>query len=409
MIVTVARFISSLYSGSPLHEIAIVIAGLDPAIHLFRKYKMDARVKPAHDLGDETCESKPMAGYDVHLVGSIPLRNATEVFEAVAATLGERVLRIPDGETGERSHWLGWLESIFSGHPAFEKSGHFSRPHVGGDARPLYRLKDAEREPTFDNLPVADVAIASYGEFRQLKDRGTIPRQVRFQVSVANPISLVERFVTEDSQERVLPSYERALLRDIERISAVIPHDQLAIQWDIASRVMASLEIGEPTRFGRTRTEMLANFASMAVRWGDAVPPGVELLFHLCYGDNAHKHVVEPESLAMAVDLANAISAGIGRPIELIHMPVPRGRGDDDYFAPLKRLAVRPETRVSLGLVHHTDGVKGTRRRIMMAEKFLPHFLIATECGFGRRPPETIPGLLAIHAEVAGIRSFAEP
>jgi hypothetical protein len=27
-----------------------VIAGLDPAIHLFRK-KMDARVKPAHDGG----------------------------------------------------------------------------------------------------------------------------------------------------------------------------------------------------------------------------------------------------------------------------------------------------------------------------------------------------------------------
>jgi hypothetical protein len=329
------------------------------------------------------------------------LRNATEVFETVAAILGERVLRIPDGETGVRSHWLGWLERVFSGHPAFESSGQFSRPHVGGDARPLYRLKDPKRELIFDNLPIADVAISSYGEFRRLKDRGTIPRHVRFQVSVANPISVIERFVTEDSQEGGLPSYERALLRDIEKISGTIPHDQLAIQWDIASRVMASLEIGEPTRFGHTRTEMLANFASMATRWGNAVPAGVELLFHLCYGDNAHKHVVEPESLALAVDLANAISAGIGRSIELIHMPVPRGRNDDDYFAPLHRLALRDETRVSLGLVHYTDGAEGTRRRIMTAEKFLPRFLIATECGFGRRPPQTIPGLLAIHAEVA--------
>jgi hypothetical protein len=215
---------------------------------------------------------------------------------------------------------------------------------------------------------------------------------------------VIERFVTEDSQEQVLPSYERALLRDIERMSAAIPHDQLAIQWDIASRVMASLEIGEPTRFGRTRAEMLANFARMAIRWGNAVPGGVELLFHLCYGDNAHKHVVEPESLAMAVDLANAISAGIARSIELIHMPVPRGRGDEDYFAPLRRLALRDETRVSLGLVHYTDAVEGTRHRIATAEKFLRDFLIATECGFGRRPPETIPRLLAIHAEVAGIQ-----
>src|ERR1700738_3193799 len=36
------------YSASRSNQIAGVIAGLDPAIHLFRK-KMDARVKPAHE------------------------------------------------------------------------------------------------------------------------------------------------------------------------------------------------------------------------------------------------------------------------------------------------------------------------------------------------------------------------
>ena len=36
------------YSASRSNQIAVVIAGLDPTIHLFRK-KMDARVKPAHD------------------------------------------------------------------------------------------------------------------------------------------------------------------------------------------------------------------------------------------------------------------------------------------------------------------------------------------------------------------------
>jgi hypothetical protein len=35
----------------PGHVESIVIAGLDPAIHPFRK-KMDARVKPAHDGGE---------------------------------------------------------------------------------------------------------------------------------------------------------------------------------------------------------------------------------------------------------------------------------------------------------------------------------------------------------------------
>ena len=37
------------YQGGS-RRISVVIAGLDPAIHLFRK-KMDARVKPAHDAG----------------------------------------------------------------------------------------------------------------------------------------------------------------------------------------------------------------------------------------------------------------------------------------------------------------------------------------------------------------------
>jgi hypothetical protein len=34
-----------------------------------------------------------------------------------------------------------------------------------------------------------------------------------------------------------------------------------------------------------------------------------------------------------------------------------------------------------------------------MAERFVKEFGIATECGFGRRPPETVPELLRIHAE----------
>ena len=51
--------------------------------------------------------------------------------------------------------------------------------------------------------------------------------------------------------------------------------------------------------------------------------------------------------------------------------------------------------------MHYSDGVEGTRRRLATAEKYLKNFLISTECGFGRRPPETVPELLRIHAEVA--------
>jgi hypothetical protein len=82
-------------------------------------------------------------------------------------------------------------------------------------------------------------------------------------------------------------------------------------------------------------------------------------------------------------------------------MPVPRDRDDDAYFAPLAGLDLRPGTEVYLGLVHQTDGVDGARRRLSAATKALPQFGIATECGFGRRPPDTVADLLALHRTVS--------
>jgi hypothetical protein len=133
------------------------------------------------------------------------------------------------------------------------------------------------------------------------------------------------------------------------------------------------------------------------------VPSDIDLLFHFCYGDSNHRHVVEPTDMADMVEMANRLSEAIKRPIQLIHMPVPRDRSDDAYFAPLKNLKLKPQTQLCLGLVHRTDGVAGTRKRLAAAEKGVKDFSIGTECGFGRRKPETIPELLRIHAEVAAL------
>ena len=51
---------------------------------------------------------------------------------------------------------------------------------------------------------------------------------------------------------------------------------------------------------------------------------------------------------------------------------------DDGYFAPLDRLELRPETELCLGLVHYTDGLIGTRRRLATAQKYVKNFSIAT-------------------------------
>ena len=81
-------------------------------------------------------------------------------------------------------------------------------------------------------------------------------------------------------------------------------------------------------------------------------------------------------------------------------MPVPRDRDDDPYFSPLRDLNLKSGTELYLGLIHLTDGIEGAKRRAAAAKRVIPDFGVATECGFGRRPPETIPDLLRLHRAV---------
>jgi len=340
----------------------------------------------------------------VHLVGSVPLRDAREVFTTVSGVLGQRLKRIPDGETGERSDWITWLEPAFAGNPSLEKSDELFRVHSTGTARIRYKLRAGKRvqDVRFDNLFYADIAKASYAEFAELKVQGVIPKDVRFQIDLVPAHSVIWLFLQDDLHQPLDPVYNEALKREIDKIAALLPHDQIAIQFDVASAVFARLQRGEPSSYGRTRAEMLSLFANILTSLANRVPADMELLFHFCYGDSNHRHVVEPVDMSDMVDVANRLCADVGRTIQLIHMPVPRDRSDDAYFGPLAQLRLKPETELSLGLVHYTDGVAGTRKRLAAAERHANRFSIATECGFGRRPPETIPELLRIHAEVAG-------
>ena len=175
--------------------------------------------------------------HGVHLVGSVPMNNASEVFETVAAAVGPALRYLPDGETGPRLDWLPWLAPIFSEHPDFELSGETFQVHAGATAFKRYGLKP-----------------------------GVDPQSIRFTQN--------------------------------------LPHYGFAME-----------------------------------SWKD-----------------------------------------------------------------FQRLKLRPETTLALGLVHYTGGVEGTQLRFAAAQKYVKDFMVGTECGFGRRDPATIPALLEIHAEVAGLR-----
>jgi len=339
----------------------------------------------------------------VHLVGSVPFSNAGEVFAKLGETLGSLAPRLPDGETGERLNWVGHLEKVFAASPALERSDEIFKIHPTAVGWHRYHLKKGRTiaDLRFDNLFYADDAIRSYAVFFDLKTSGKILPGTRFQVALAPAHSVVWLFLADELHTPVDPIYNAALKQEIERTADAIPHGELAIQIDVASAVFARLERNEPSPYGRNKEEMQERFSSIVLDLANHVPGDVDLLLHLCYGDNNHRHVVDPTDMGDMVSFTNRISERISRTIQLVHMPVPRNRIDDAYFGPLRFLKLRPETELCLGLVHFTDGLDGTLRRVATARKFVTSFAIATECGFGRRDPKTIPELLRIHAAAA--------
>lgn len=337
----------------------------------------------------------------VHLIGSVAMGSAEEVFRALSAELGPWLVRIPDGETGERHRWIYFQREMLLRHPDME---------IDADADPLVltqwdgkvvRTTELVRfKPGVDPATVtfetgyAKAAIDSYGVFKRLRAEGTIPPGVRFQVCLPTPMASGFMYVSPAALGDYLPAYERALLKALDDILAAIAHEDLSIQWDVCQEVLV-WEDYFPHRPEDYKTRILDELA----RLGDRVPADVEMGYHLCYGTPKDEHLVMPVDTANLVEIANGIVERLGRAMDYIHLPVPRERVDAAYFAPLKGLKTAADTALYLGLIHHGDH-DGDMARIAAARKAVPRFGISTECGWGRTDPARVPGLIAAHRKV---------
>ena len=333
---------------------------------------------------------------NIHLVGSAPFGTAEEMFRTAAAHLGTNLKRLPDGEVGERDSWIKWQHARIGRSPQFRLAD-VVPVYVPA---PPYELVDGATPAEAIELPdlgYAGAAIDSFETFRELTEEGVIPRGTRFQVGLPTPLSVASAYIVPASRDPFEAAYTRALGEELERILDAIPAAMLAIQWEAAVE-FALLEGLFPGHLG---DDMAGAIAQRLAGLVDLVPAGVEAGIHLCYGDSGHRHFCEPADTGHLVAVANGVSARTRRSIDWIHMPVPKERDDEAYFAPLADLRLTPGCELYLGLVHTTGGIAGTRRRIAAAERVVPDFGIATECGFGRRPPDTIPDLFRQHVEAA--------
>ena len=237
----------------------------------------------------------PLSASGAHLVGSVPLASAEAVFRTIAAEIGDRVRRIPDGETGPRSDWIVWQL------PVFTTPRHLEVVPPGPDSwRPLprVRLADGARPEgvTFGALGYADAALSSYRVFARLKRDGLVPVACRFQVCLPTPLAPISAFVVPEHQRVLEPVYEEQLLHELRLILQEIPHDQLAVQWD-TNFEFGMLEGVFPVWFDDVKGGILERL----LRLSRHVPPDVQLGYHFCYGDVQHRHFKEP---------ADAVEAG---------------------------------------------------------------------------------------------------
>ncbi|KAI6081446.1 hypothetical protein F4821DRAFT_26780 [Hypoxylon rubiginosum] len=335
----------------------------------------------------------------VLMVGSVPGASPKEVMERLARALPGRLEAIPDGETGERWNYIGWQLQRFPLVCRRDELGGTPVPETGV---PTFTLADIE--PTAYD----EAAISSYAEFKQLREQNIIPSDVRFQVCLPSPYSVLIGHLKPEVINVVEPFYEQRFIETLQHIAKVIPHDDVVIQWDLCFE-MTGLEFDQ----GRLTDiwhrpyfsgDVLQGLVDRVERLSDRIP-GVRLAFHLCYGDLYHRHFIEPQDTTLLVMLANALLARktLGSRTEWIHLPVPKGRTDSDYFTPLNGLKLdNPGSKphVYLGVVHANDEA-GTKKRIEIAQNSVTFpFGVATECGLGRTPPEEIDSILQICKEV---------
>lgn len=339
----------------------------------------------------------------LHLVGSIPLHTPQEVFETFGAPLGRFLFAMPDGEVGPRRHWISRVHyQVLAAHPELEIVQR-PAPDADGVERQFprnaadawhFRVKAGVSHVRFGDpgwrLGYARDALNSYFVFRVMKERGVLPKHLRFQVSIpmVNSVLPPRIFPEPADLAKIRPGYAIATRAEIATIIAKIPHDELALQWDCSTELQDAYG-GIP---GHPREGAIERNLDEVRALSPAIPGEVALGYHFCFGTLGGWPRFVPDDLGRAVELANAFVAASGRRVDWIHLPV-LDRSDDAFFVPLARLAPQG-ARVYLGAIHNM----GTfAQRLAVARRYLPEFGLGAYCGFGRLPPSELPAVLADH------------
>jgi hypothetical protein len=199
----------------------------------------------------------------VHFFGSIPLPDAETVFRTLAAATAPLLKRMPDGETGIRKTWIRFLQQVLADNPAIEVASDVpSFKFTQWDGKvlreiPRLRVKPgAQLDPATVKTGYADMAIESWRLFEHLQQEGVIPSGVKFQISLPTPNAPTYNNMVPTDRPALIPMLAADLLGEVVTIAQALPHDRIALQWDVCQGSLPGRAITSQARSisGRRRS-----------------------------------------------------------------------------------------------------------------------------------------------------------
>jgi hypothetical protein len=325
-----------------------------------------------------------MSQRHAHLVGSLAGADAEEAMRLALDFVGPHLRSLPDGETGERFHWILHIENALRSHPDLEvaKEGDWS----DYDKTPVLKIRKGHKL-LGANLDFGHVkyAMQSWPVFKRLREQAN-RADLRFLVGIPGDLDMAMFTLGPTGALRHRRAFTEATVSSIRRIHEQLG-DEVVFQLEIPAELVLLARAPRPVQ-----PSLAAVLARGVVAVAAASPAGARFGVHLCLGDMNHKAFGHMRDVSPLVHLSNAIVSRwpLERPLEYVHAPfagadVPPPT-DPAFYEPLDQLRLPPTTRFVAGFAHEKQEIA---EQLQIREQIDSHLAttadIAAACGLGRR------------------------
>lgn len=322
-----------------------------------------------------------------HLVGAWPGRSGPDAMEEAFSRIGDHLVQMSDGETGERRGWVTPTVEWARANPDLEliQDGDYS------DLQnlPLFRVKGDGLDPANIHLHYRRAFEDSFPAFKVLRERHG-KSEIRFQVGVPAPVDVAWALASPKDAAVADPEVVRAVHEaTVPQMRAIyeIGGDDVVFQLETVAGMVAVVMAPEEQQ------EMVATqMAGMLAGFAESAPVGAHFGLHLCLGDFNHTSATDQSSARPLVLLSNAIAKAWpdDRPLDYIHAPFAAaekpGHLDEEWFEPLSELDLPEDVRFYAGFIHEAFGIDDLRIIRDRIDRLTGRQIdVAATCGLARR------------------------